>query len=68
MSSPHDSDPLWEAPLGWTLEEGQRADRIEQIKAEVEAGEYRVPAEAVADAVLQFYARSPEEDSVDGSA
>ena len=68
MSSPHGSDRGWEAGLGWSLDDSERAERVEQIKAEVEAGEYRIPAEAVADAVLQFYRRSPEDGSAGDSA
>jgi anti-sigma28 factor (negative regulator of flagellin synthesis) len=35
----------------------QREDRVRSLRARIERGEYRVPAETVADAVIEWYRR-----------
>ncbi len=40
-----------------------RAQRLEALKARIERGEYRVPAERVADAVILWYRRMEPDQS-----
>lgn len=56
-SSPsHVATDTWSVTVA-TSEE--RSVRVDQIRREIAEGSYRVPGEAVADAILRFFAREP---------
>ena len=40
-----------------TEAETDRAARLDRLRADIEAGRYQVPSEAVADAILSFFTR-----------
>ena len=66
MSWQRGSDPGAER-LEETLDAHERAELVERLRVEVEAGTYHVPADDVAESLLRFYDRSldsePEEAS-----
>lgn len=43
----------------WAPKRGERRpDRIQALKAKIERGEYQIPSERVADAVIHWYRRT----------
>lgn len=67
MNSRPASDPSPDATAGWSMSSEQRAANLERIREAIAHDAYDVPPLAVADAIVEFYAR-PSDSGAGGDA